>query len=326
MRISSRHCVLVLGMHRSGTSAFSRLFNLAGAALPSRMVEASAGNDLGHWEPLDVVRLDDRTLHLLQRSWFDWRRLDWDIGPPGLAEGFQHEFLDIIERQFGDHDLFVVKEPRLCRFAEKIIPALVSRGVEPHVVLPVRHPIEVCGSLEARNQMSYADASLLWLRYNLEAERATRGLPRAIVHYGRLLTDWRTEFERLTQSAAITWRLQPDEFAAEADTFLSPSHRHHRAMNGEIRESVWTTGWVARTYDALDELARDPDSPSGMAALDEVERELSNADPFLEEYYSRMSSRARRAAEPKKPKKQARTVDMWVRNKLSRWPLRLNQR
>ena len=42
-----RTCLIVLGMHRSGTSALARVLNLLGASLPNRMLGAESGKRSG---------------------------------------------------------------------------------------------------------------------------------------------------------------------------------------------------------------------------------------------------------------------------------------
>jgi hypothetical protein len=43
--------LLVFGMHRSGTSALTRVLNLRGAALSRQMVAPKSDNPRGYWEP-----------------------------------------------------------------------------------------------------------------------------------------------------------------------------------------------------------------------------------------------------------------------------------
>ncbi len=50
------------GMHRSGTSALTRVLSLLGAALPQHILGAGPGNETGHWEPLRLVGYHDRML------------------------------------------------------------------------------------------------------------------------------------------------------------------------------------------------------------------------------------------------------------------------
>ena len=72
-----RIAILVLGMHRSGTSAVTRVINLLGADLPSNLMPAVAGaNEPGFWESMDVYRLNDEILASVGSSWDDWRRFD----------------------------------------------------------------------------------------------------------------------------------------------------------------------------------------------------------------------------------------------------------
>ena len=51
--------IMVLGMHRSGTSALTRILNLLGADLPEDLIKANAYNKSGYWEPSAVVALND---------------------------------------------------------------------------------------------------------------------------------------------------------------------------------------------------------------------------------------------------------------------------
>ena len=68
--------LLVLGMHRSGTSALARVLSLAGAKLPQNLVAAGEGNETGHWEPVRIALLNDEIMKSLDHSWLDWTRLN----------------------------------------------------------------------------------------------------------------------------------------------------------------------------------------------------------------------------------------------------------
>ena len=73
----SRAAILVLGMHRSGTSALTWLLGRLGAALPSDAIAASGDNARGYWESQALVKADDQLLRVLRSSWFDPRPLDF---------------------------------------------------------------------------------------------------------------------------------------------------------------------------------------------------------------------------------------------------------
>ena len=62
---SGRTCLLVLGMHRSGTSALTRVLSIAGAKLPGSLMGVYKGNEVGHWESNSLVQYLDQLLEEL---------------------------------------------------------------------------------------------------------------------------------------------------------------------------------------------------------------------------------------------------------------------
>ena len=55
-----RQAVLILGMHRSGTSAIAGVSHLLGAAAPATMMEPAADNPTGFWESETIAGLTKR--------------------------------------------------------------------------------------------------------------------------------------------------------------------------------------------------------------------------------------------------------------------------
>ncbi len=191
-------CLVVLGMHRSGTSALTRVLNIAGAALPTMLIGASKGNEIGHWESDALVRYHDVMLKGLGSSWHDWQSLDLSSLSIERRLEIKQEIANIIASEFAQAPLFVVKDPRICRFAPLFIEALNEAGIGVRTILPFRNPLEVCQSLEKRDSMKRADAALLWVRHVLDAERASRNLNRAFVAYNHLLDDWKSTYNKIS--------------------------------------------------------------------------------------------------------------------------------
>src|SRR4051794_27736950 len=79
--------VLVLGMHRSGTSAMAGALALCGFATGSDLMPAAADNPKGFWEHAGVVAIHERLLRALDRPWHDPRPLpdDW-LDHPAVLE------------------------------------------------------------------------------------------------------------------------------------------------------------------------------------------------------------------------------------------------
>src|SRR5262249_55069687 len=142
-----RTCVLVLGMHRSGTSAVSRVLNLLGCDLPTTLMPAGEGNETGHWESHPIAQFNDRLLSSAGSSWDDWLPVNpgWYSSPK--AAQFQEEALSLLDKEFGASRLFVLKDPCICRLAPFWLNVLAMHGAVPRMILPVRNPLEVAMSL-----------------------------------------------------------------------------------------------------------------------------------------------------------------------------------
>ena len=82
--VAAPNAVIVLGMHRSGTSAVAGALGVLGVNLGERLVQAQADNPKGYWEHADAVQLHERLLAALGSAWEDPRELpvDWTQTPP----------------------------------------------------------------------------------------------------------------------------------------------------------------------------------------------------------------------------------------------------
>ena len=224
-----RTAILVLGMHRSGTSALTRLLGHLGAALPGDSIDAHADNAMGYWVPQALVKVDDRILRTARTSWFDPRPLDLAAIPPHVAAQHRADLRSAIAESFGDARLMAIKDPRLCRLVPLMREALAPAGVACRAVLMLRHPGEIARSLHARDRSTPVYAHALWLSHMLAAERDSRGLPRVTLSYDAMLADWRAVMPRL---AALLGQegWTPDAAQAQAISgFLDRDLRHHAA-------------------------------------------------------------------------------------------------
>lgn len=281
--VDTRKCILVLGMHRSGTSATARVLSLLGARLPKRIIGPGPGNEAGHWEPAALVAAHDRMLAEVGSRWDDWRKLDLGRLRPTRQDQIRAELTGLIEEEYGDAPITVLKDPRICRFVPLYAELLAHAAAEPCCVLPLRNPLAVIASLKARDGMSDAFAGLLWLRHVLEAEASTRDWPRAIVSYEDLVTDWQTVIGRISAQLGISWPVTLDEVGLELSEFLSAALQHHSASPHDLASRGGISGWVKTAYEALLCLERNPDDDLAISQLDRIRSELDAACPYLGE-------------------------------------------
>jgi hypothetical protein len=274
-----RTALLVLGMHRSGTSAFTRVSGLLGGALPrDLMPPAKNNNETGFWESMGIYELDDLILKHAGTRWDDWRALPCNWLHSAISDGFKERAIDVVREAFQDDAFIIVKDPRICR----LVPFWreVFREMEMDVLnlLPVRNPLEVAASLRRRDGFDPAKAYLLWLRHTLDAEVATRGSRRSITTFERLMSDWRTCVTDIKAHLGVTWpRIPQASSAAVIDDFLQEGLRHNRASDHELYDDQNVPDWVKATFRSMLELSRRPDSASALSVLDGVRAELDKA-------------------------------------------------
>jgi GT2 family glycosyltransferase/glycosyltransferase involved in cell wall biosynthesis len=229
-----RQALLVIGMHRSGTSALTRLINLHGVTLGSDLLEAAFDNEAGFWENRKVVEFHERVLAALGSSWDDPRELRADWFEQIQALGLFDELAALIVTEFGDAPIWAVKDPRLCRLLPMWLKALARLDVEPKLIFAMRHPGEVVGSLMRRNGLSAAAASLIWLRHLAEPEQVSRDVSRCIADYGAVLGDWRACMARIADDLGVVWPIHSSDCAEGADTSLRHDLRHQHSTATEI--------------------------------------------------------------------------------------------
>jgi len=228
-------CILVLGMHRSGTSALTGVLTNLGVNTGSRLLQPhEVDNPKGFWEHADIVSIHDELLKSLEYSWDDVRPLPNEWWKHANISEFRRAIVHIIQRDFSTSALWAVKDPRMCRLLPLWLEILAEVEVKPLIILNLREPCSVARSLQKRDGFSNLKAQLLWIQHFLDAEFWSRGYPREILTYQQLMSDWKTAVESLTKF------LTPMEINSSAlsaiEHFLEPSLQHHNAREEVIPE------------------------------------------------------------------------------------------
>lgn len=237
--------LLVLGMHRSGTSALSRVLGLCGFDLGERVLGPGPGNETGHWEDAFAVDLHERLLAAHGAAWDDALVLpaDWLQTEPGrdAVAGIA----GYLQSSRARHLRWAVKDPRLCLFAPAWQAAAARVGQPLSAALVLRHPMEVAQSLAARDGLPVGRGLLLWLEYSLAALDAVASMPAAVVDYPALLKDWRAVVARVAGLPGFH-SLAPNAAASrKVDAFLDPGRRHQSAACAAPLPAAVASAWQA---------------------------------------------------------------------------------
>jgi GT2 family glycosyltransferase len=230
-------------MHRAGTSALARVCSLRGADLPRQLLPANEGNLGGYWEPAGVVALNDRILDYYDLAWDDPFAGSRLPSPERIPASFHAEARQVIQREYGDSPLFVLKDPRCTLLRAFWTDVLRSLGVRACPVVMMRPCDEVLDSLVRRDHTSATSAGLLYAAYGLAAAEAA-GQGASFVTYAQLIDDWRECTDRIAAEQQFAWPVA-ENAAARVEAYLQPSTRTAQpaampAPVAEWAEAAWS--------------------------------------------------------------------------------------
>lgn len=263
-----KRAVLVLGMHRSGTSALTRIINLMGFAAPRTLMAATDANETGFWESEVFADIDERILKTCGHKWSSRKRFAADVVDAARRAGLIDEVRRALADEYGEAPAIVIKDPRISRLMAIYGPVLAEAGYRVAPLLALRNPQEVAASVAKRDGFTMGKGLGIWLRYTLDCERATRGQPRSVVAFDDLMADWRGTMARAAQQLGEPWPSLSPAAVAEIDGALKPSLKHHALPPPNA--SSWRGLLARRTYDAMRQLMADPQDRAACRSLDLV--------------------------------------------------------
>lgn len=273
-----REAILVLGMHRSGSSALAHLLNVLGAKLPEQVMGPGYGNPLGHWEPIRLMEINDEILTAIGRRWADPRPIPQTWFRSKEAYTFHERIAAEIAFGYGTASLLLIKEPRICRLAPLYFDVLDALGIKPRVILPIRHPGEVIRSIEERDKIDPRTIELLWLRSLLEAEEASRSCVRVWTSFERLLDNREQTAQQIADGLGVIWPNNLAKMRDQAKEVVRSRHRHHQITDGcpsAPLTSLTSSAWQAAQY------ALNGDEAAARPIFDEIRGAMIDFDCLI---------------------------------------------
>jgi hypothetical protein len=220
-----------------------------------------------------------------------------------VIQDYKERLWAAVNAAFGNAALVAIKDPRQCRFVPFVLDTLAEHGVGVRAVLVLRPPHASARSLEQRDGTTPAFAHMLWLRHMMDAELATRTVPRIAVDYDAMLQDWESTARQLL--SLIDQKSMPDDAVAAAITaFIGPAQRHHHEGEALLEQPL--AGLVARAVAALHMLVVQ-DDPTTRQALDGIRSDMDAARWLLDDVIHD-ELRHRRASRTEAPRPDAETV------------------
>ncbi len=238
---NSRPVVVVLGMHRSGTSLLSNLLHYLGVDMADTTDHVSKRNASGFWERPELNRLQDEVLDAIGRpigspehclplppAW--WRRKEVQAIKPRIVAFVEDELAK-------STNLWGFKDPRTCRLLPLWWEIFRELDLTPIYVHALRAPAESAISMSLKNRLrsiSATQGELMWIAYNYDILRyVALDNPTLTVDYEEWFADGALVARRLAEALGVGEDFTDEDLRECVASVVSPALRNHVAGQGE---------------------------------------------------------------------------------------------
>lgn len=275
--------ILVLGMHRSGTSLLAGILDCLGCRGPKTPIEANEKNPKGFFESKKIFQLNDEILAVAGTRWDDWQPLheDW-LCSPRFSE-FHSRAIELLRGEYEDASMIYLKDPRICRLLPLWRNALEELGYRVVCIHTHRHPIDVAKSLEARKTISVEPSlgMLSWFRHVLEGENISRDLPRVFTSYASLLEDWQIFANNAENTFDLTWPVIKRVAQNRVAQLIDPGLRHHESCIQTFLQDPLIPNNFRETLQILENWAHAGENKGDRQKFDALRHNFDLATPLL---------------------------------------------
>ena len=294
---SSRIAIVVLGMHRSGTSALAGVLNILGCDKPATVMDPNPFNELGYFESKRIYPLHSELLASAASRWDDWQPINpgWFDSP--RAEEFHDRAVETMQNEFGTSRLFVLKDPRISRLVPFWRGVLADIGVSPRFVLTLRNPLEVAASLAKRDNINSELSMLIWLQHMLQAEYDTRDQKRCFTGFAQLMDNWAGVAETIQTKLDVALPRMSMGVVGEVEAFLRDGLRHHNQDPQKLLANPLISSWVRDTYEVFLRWVQTGEDKADFATLDRIRTTFEETAPSFARLVQASRDDARAARE-----------------------------
>lgn len=270
--------IVVLGMHRSGTSVTTRAMEAIGADFGNNLGAPSPCNEKGFFEDLDLVALNCEIMNCLGVDWNALQAPDLMLLDGHRKERLRSQALALLRAKCRNNAIVALKDPRLPRLLSFWLPVFEELGTRVLYAVPFRHPISVARSLEARDHMPPEKAYLLWLAHVVPALRGTEHATRVLVNYDRLIEAPCKELTAISNAFGLT--LDPQRLHAFEQDFLDDGLRHTTYSVDDLDQVSAAPSVMKDLFRSMVALADQPTCDDSRQAY---EASLTRAEAYLQD-------------------------------------------
>ena len=281
--MKSSKLIIVLGMHRSGTSAAARGLQVLGVKLGDNLHPAAIDNPKGFWEDRDFLSINEELLAYIGSGSERVGLIDWKMPKTLTVASLKVKAEKIVREKCDQNVLWAFKDPRTARLLPFWQPVFENVGCDVRYVIVTRNPISIVQSLYERNGFESEKTFYLWLEHIVPAISKTAGEKRVVIDYDRLLESPELQLLRLSHALELP-APEPAALATYETEFLDRGLRHTRFSTHDLEFYPSMPSQVFTAYEWLVKLSKDEiflDGSEIDLAFEMLSRELVTLSPAL---------------------------------------------
>ncbi|MBB1077816.1 glycosyl transferase, partial [Rhodoferax sp. 4810] len=224
MKIKENKLVVILGMHRSGTSAITRALQVLGVNLGDKFLPPKGDNLKGFWEDSDINALNIEMLFAIDSDWHHLSPIESNNVDTLRKNGYFLRAVEMLRLKVGELTVFAFKDPRVAKLLPFWKEVFVHCRYEVSYVIALRHPLSVVKSLAKRNGFDAEKIYLLWLGHVIESLTGSDGTKRVLVDFDLLLKSPEHELARIANCTGLN--VSATELQSYKTEFLDQGMRH----------------------------------------------------------------------------------------------------
>jgi len=275
--------VVVLGMHRSGTSAITRGLQVMGVELGTSLFPPIEGNNnKGFWEDIDLNTLNNEILNAINSDWWHVSPIERNDVETLRNKGYFLRAVELLLEKTNELPVFGFKDPRVAKLLPFWKEVFSHCGFEVNYVLAIRHPLSVVKSLAKRDDMESAHSYLLWLGHVIESLIGSNGSKRVLVDYDRHMQSPEKELTRIAECVGL--KIDSKKLDSYESGFLDHNLRHTAYNLIELQSDDTAPSIVGDIYTALLEVANSKSTLDDSKLLTQIghwSTELERLKPTL---------------------------------------------
>jgi GT2 family glycosyltransferase len=256
MTPTAKRLVVVLGMHRSGTSALTRALKIMGVDLGERLMPGlPTANDKGFFEDIDLNDLNERMLRAVGSEWQFAAPLTFKQIEQLQDSDFCTEAIHLLKGKSANTSIFGFKDPRIAKLLQFWQHVFSRCRFRVSYLLVVRNPLSVAKSLEARDGFPHEKSHSLWCSHVIESLSLTKELSRVLIDYDRFLSSPETSLAAIAEGLAL--KINNRQLKEYVSDFLDEHLRHSVFSLDDLSADRACPPLVSDVYAGLTEVAAD---------------------------------------------------------------------